>query len=225
MTSPMLPTSPICCSRPANRCRSLLVRAAIFVISAAASAGCHTTHNPPPAASATTTTSPDSDERQLRDLYTQYVTALGRHDTAEQIRLTCTQYQAGIQRRADGDPILNIDFFGPPEQVRRLGLQAAADKFQTALAPASRQAVQALVQAIIDGDEQQYRVAVQRVELEGSSATIDRIDNIDIAGDTATVRGAFTVKMFTRPPEVIEATNQALREAGQWKDCTPPRRR
>jgi hypothetical protein len=81
---------------------------------------------------------------------------------------------------------------------------------------ASREAVQNVVEAIIKGDAAQYRTAIHRVELEGGSATLDRIDNIQIAGDTATVDGASTFKAFDRPPEVVASSNHAVREGGQW---------
>jgi len=193
---------------------------------AAATTGCHTHSTAPTPASATARTAANNaDERQLRDLYAHLVSALGRHDTAERVRLTCAQYQSLVQSYADNDPILQIDFFGPPDEVRRLGVDAATDKFLTALAPASRDAVHNVVEAIIEGDAAQYKAAVARVEQEGSTATLDRIDNIHIAGDTATFDGAFTLKAFTRPPEVVNGSNHAVREDDQWKDCTPPGQR
>ncbi|MCV7096149.1 hypothetical protein [Mycobacterium kubicae] len=164
------------------------------------------------------------DEQQLRELYSELVSAIGRFDIAEQVRLTCNKYQADLQRRADADPMMQIDFFGSPDQVRRLGLEAATDKLQTVLLPASREAVQAVVQSILDGNAAAYKLAIHRVEQEGSTAILDRIDNIAVTGDTATVRGAYTLKLFTRPPEVVDGTNQAIREQGQWRDCTPSRR-
>jgi hypothetical protein len=79
-----------------------------------------------------------------------------------------------------------------------------------------------MVEAIINGDAAQYKTAITRVEHEGRTATLNRIDNIRITGDTATVDGTFTLKAFTRPPEVVNGSNHAVRENGQWKDCTPP---
>jgi hypothetical protein len=201
--------------------------AAVLILTSAALSGCHA-HNAMPAMSASATdagsgsSNGNADERQLRDLYTHLLSALGRHDTAEQVALTCAEYQGDVQRRADSDPFLQIDFFGPPEQVRQLGLDAATDKLLTALAPASREAVQAVAQAIINGDAAQYKTAIQRVEQEGSSVTVDRIDPIEISGDTATVDGSFTLTAFTNPPKVIEGSNHAIREDGRWKDCTSP---
>jgi hypothetical protein len=203
--------------------KSPTVTALAVLLLAPSSAGCHTqSATPTPASSAPAAA---DNEHQLRDLYTRLVNALGRHDTAAQVALTCDQYAGDVQRRADADPILQIDFFGNPEDVRRLGVAAATDKLHAALAPASRQAVQAMVEAIIEGDAAQYKAAVQRVEQEGSSATLDRVDSIEISGDTATVHGAFTVKIFTRPPEVVDGSNDAVRQDGVWKDCTPPSQR
>jgi hypothetical protein len=56
---------------------------------------------------------------------------------------------------------------------------------------------------------------IARVEQEGSSATLNRIDNIRITGDTATVDGTFTLTAFTRPAEVVNGSNHAVRENGQ----------
>jgi hypothetical protein len=200
-------------------------------VAAATSVGCHAQNAAPTPVSSTasstavSTRNDNADKDQLRDLYGRVVNALGRHDTAEQVRLTCAEYRSDVQRRADEDPILQIDFFGPPEEVSRLGVAAATDKLHAALAPASTEAVQAVVEAIIKRDAAQYRTAIERVEQEGATATLDRIDSIQVTGDTATVHGAFTIKAFTRPPQVIDGTNQAVREGGQWKDCTPPTQR
>lgn len=57
---------------------------------------------------------------------------------------------------------------------------------------------------------------------EAATATPGTIDTIDITGDTATVTGFLHHPLLTSPPEVVDGTNQAVRENGQWKDCTPP---
>lgn len=188
--------------------------------------GCDPQHAPvtmPTAnSSSETPTSNDVDERALRNLYTQLVDALGHHDTAGQLALTCTRYQGEVHRLADQDPMLNIDYLGSAEDVRRLGPNAATDKLYATLRPASRQAVAAVVDAIIEGDAEHYQTAIKRVEREGTVATLDKLDDMTIVGDTATVNGAFTMRAFTLPPRVVAGTNQAVRENGQWKDCTPP---
>lgn len=186
----------------------------------------------PPAATPSTTASPtptsttpssnDADQLALRNLYTRLVDALGHHDTAAQIALTCTRYQDHVARRAEQDPMLNIDFFGAPDEVRRIGRDAATEKMYPALAPASKQAVEAVVDAMIEGNLPNYQAAVQRLKREGTTATLDKIDSIDITGDTATVTGSYTMRVFTSPPEVVAGANHAVRENGQWQDCTPP---
>lgn len=91
--------------------RRILGGAVALLLSAAALAGCSSQNTPPTPA---VPTPKYGDDKQLRDLYTLLVDALGRHDTAEQVRLTCAEYQGAVQRRGDEDPILAIDFFGPP---------------------------------------------------------------------------------------------------------------
>lgn len=118
--------------------------------------------------------------------------------------------------------MLNIDFFGAPDEVRRIGRDAATEKMYPALAPASKQAVEAVVDAMIEGNLPNYQAAVQRLKREGTTATLDKIDSIDITGDTATVTGSYTMRVFTSPPEVVAGANHAVRENGQWQDCTPP---
>lgn len=118
--------------------------------------------------------------------------------------------------------MLNIDYFGAPDEVRRIGRDAATEKMYPALAPASKQTVEAVVDAMIEGDLPSYQTAVQRLKEEATTATPGTIDTIDITGDTATVTGSYTIRFFTSPPEVVDGTNQAVRENGQWKDCTPP---
>lgn len=212
--------------------RSNTSRFISVVITAGVVTAC-STNNPPAAApptsasakhasASTVPSSDDADQQALRDLYTQLVDALGRHDTAGQVALTCTRYQGDVAQRADQDPMLNIDYFGAPDEVRRIGRAAATEKLYAALTPASKQAVEAVVDAIIYDDLPRYHTAIKRLEREGSTATLDKIDSIDITGETATVTGAFTMSVFTSPPKVIAGTNQAVRENGQWKDCTPP---
>lgn len=212
--------------------RSNTSRFISVVITAGVVTAC-STNNPPAAApptsasakhasASTVPSSDDADQQALRDLYTQLVDALGRHDTAGQVALTCTRYQGDVAQRADQDPMLNIDYFGAPDEVRRIGRAAATEKLYAALTPASKQAVEAVVDAIIYDDLPRYHTAIKRLEREGSTATLDKIDSIDITGETATVTGAFTMRVFTSPPKVIAGTNQAVRENGQWKDCTPP---
>lgn len=91
------------------------------------------------------------------------------------------------------------------------------------LAPASREAVQALVEAIISNDKVGYAGAIQRVRREATTVTIDRLDIVEIGAQTAKVDGAITMRGFTQPAQVIEASNEAVRENGVWKDCTPQR--
>jgi len=200
--------------------------AALVLLTGCTLAGCRTDNAAPTTSTSATTavsaSSDDTDKRQLRELYTRLLSALSRHDAAEQIALTCAKYQDEVQRREDSDPFLQIDFFGPPEQLRQLGVGAATDKLLTGLAPASREAVRAVAQAIINGDVAQYRTAIQRVEQEGTFTTLDRIDRIEIASDTATVAGSFTVTIFTNPPKVVDSSSTAIRENGRWTDCTPP---
>jgi hypothetical protein len=211
--------------------RTLARGAFVLLLSVAATTACGAPSTAPtPTSTAATTAAAsvnDADEQQLRELYTELVGAMGRHDTAEQVRLTCARYQGPVQRQAvEDDPMgQQIDYLGTREEVSRLGVDAATDKFLAALAPATREAVQAVVEAMIEGDVAQYKTAIQRVEQEGSSATLDRIDKIEVSGDTATVNAVATMKQFTRPPEVLDGSNHAVREDGQWKDCTPPGQR
>jgi hypothetical protein len=202
------------------------------VISVVITAGVVTacsTNNPPAAAppatvpakqasNSVTPSSDDADQLALRNLYNQLVDALGHHDTAAQVDLTCARYQDDAARQAEKDAMLNIEFFGPIEQVRQVGRDAATEKLYAALLPASKQAVEAVVDAIIDDDLPRYHSAIKRLEQEGTTTTPVKIDAID----TATVTGNYTMRAFTSPPKVIARTNQAVRENGQWKDCTPP---
>ena len=208
--------------------RATMARGAVVLVSLVAVTGCGQQDTSATTASANSTsatpTSNDADQRALRNLYTQLVDALGHHDTAGQVALTCTRYQGEVQRRADQDPMLKIDYLGSADDVRRLGPDAATDKLHATLQPASRQAVAAVVDAIIEGSAEHYQAAIKRVEREGTVATLDKIDDITIVGDTATVDGAYTMRVFTLPPQVVAGTNQAVRENGQWKDCTPPTR-
>lgn len=213
-----------------HRCVGVVQAVAAALIVACAAAACHAPANSTPDVSdrraADPTTSSDSraeDERQLRELYTQLLTALATHDAAQEDRLTCAKDQGKAQRRVDSYPMSKIDFFGAPADIARAGVPAATDRLAPILAPASREAVQALVEAIISNDKVGYAGAIQRVRREATTVTIDRLDIVEIAAQTAKVDGAITMRGFTQPAQVIEASNEAVRENGVWKDCTQQR--
>lgn len=161
-------------------------------------------------------------EQELQGLYRQIAIAMGHHDTAAQLLLTCERYRPDVQRRADADRFLRIDFFGSPEAFRRVGLDAAIDKLQPALTPASPEAVRAVAEAVIANDTAAYVTAIQRVEREGSSAAASRFDSIEVTGEQATIDWVLTMKFFTQPPVTKQVTNNAIRENNRWVDCTPP---
>ncbi|SHU68048.1 Uncharacterised protein [Mycobacteroides abscessus subsp. abscessus] len=161
-------------------------------------------------------------EQELQGLYRQIAIAMGHHDTAAQILLTCEKYRPDVQRRADADRFLRVDFFGSPEAFRRVGLDAAIEKLQPALAPASPDAVRAVAEAVIANDPAAYEAAIRRVEREGSSAEATRFDSIEITGEQATIDWVLTMRFFTQPPVTKQVTGHAIRENNRWVDCSPP---
>lgn len=130
-------------SRPhsVHRCVRVVQAAAAALIVACAAAACHapanSTHDVSDRRAADPITSSDNraeDEHQLRELYTQLLTALATHDAAQEDRLTCAKDQGRAQRRVDSYPMSKIDFFGAPADIARAGVPSATDR----LAPISK---------------------------------------------------------------------------------------
>ena len=203
---------------------------AVALIVACAAVACQgsgeSTHDTPDSRAAEQSATPvnrDFYDRDIREIYTQLLAALATHDAAQEDRLTCAKDQGRAQRRVDSYPMSKIDYFGTPRDIARAGVPAATARLAPILAPASREAVQALVEAIISNDQLRYATAIQRVRREATTITIDRLDIVEIGAQTAKVDGAITMRGFAQPSQVIEASNTAVRENGVWKDCTPQR--
>lgn len=193
---------------------------AVLAVAVLALAGCQGRGGPPPPAASRPA---PNDETQLRDLYRRLTTALGAFDTDTVVALTCAKYQDRERSRFEDDPILRMDFFGPPEKSRSLGVDALTERLQPGLAPASPDAVRAVATAIASDDAAGYVEAMKRVRREGSSTTLDGIDKIVVNGDSAVIDATMTTHFFTQPPRVIDVSSQAVRVGGEWRDCTPPR--
>lgn len=162
-------------------------------------------------------------EQALRDLYTEFVAAMGSYDTDGMLALTCRELQEPIRAAQFDDPIFGLGFFGPPEVMQRMTVEEVQMQLQPTLAPASEASVKAVAQALVAGDPEAYRVAVQQVRKETNSAEITHFDSIVAEEDTATVQATFTITAFTQPSEEIKGTNHAVLEDGKWKDCTSVR--
>lgn len=189
-------------------------------------AGCQASDEQPPASShpaATTSGATTSDQEQLRELYTDYMAALSAHDGEAQAQLTCASERDRVLREAQEDPMLNIGFFGSPDEVRRLGVDVATANMLGKLAPASAETVRSVVEAISAGNVDAYTTAVKQLRREVTKAELLPFDKVEVTGDTATVEGSYTVQFFTKPKRVLQASNTAVREDGRWKDCTPQR--
>ena len=119
--------------------------------------------------------------------------------------------------------MLNIGFFGSPDEVRRLGVDVATANMLGKLAPASAETVRSVVEAISAGNVDAYTTAVKQLRREVTKAELLPFDKVEVTGDTATVEGSYTVQFFTKPKRVLQASNTAVREDGRWKDCTPQR--
>lgn len=171
--------------------------------------------------STATVSAPETDEQQIRGLYAQMSSVFGSWDGQQAANLTCAKFREKALHVFD-NAAPPISAFGSPEQLKATGVDQLTVNLAPKFSPASEPAVRQVAQALVANDTNAYSAAMRQVMKEGSSITVDKVDNIVINGDTATADSTTTRKAFTQPAQTQISHDQLVRENGQWKDCSPP---
>lgn len=202
----------------------------VHIVTAAAAvglvlAGCGSQNADTPA---TTSSAPASmpaaaaagDDQQITDLVQAQADAFNAGDWDALGKLTCAKY-----REQASDPasflIPPITTFGTAQQAATLDAAQLsgllAEKFGSRASPAT---LDRTAQAIVAYDEAAYQDAMLDLLTESARLTIDKVDNIEVAGDTATADVTATRVMGDSPPQATTESTPFVRENGQWLDCT-----
>jgi hypothetical protein len=135
-------------------------------------------------------------------------------------QLTCAKY-----REQASDPgsflVPPISTFGTPQQAATMEVaqlsQLLAQQFGSGASPAT---LDRIAQAIVAYDEPAYQAAMLDLLTESSTLTIENIDNVRVAGDTASADVTLTRVMGDTPPQTTTESTPFVREDGRWLDCS-----
>jgi hypothetical protein len=199
--------------------RAFVVGLAILSVGAA---GCSSeTTAAPPSSPATTSVAVASDEQQIRDLVEQEQAAMAGFDFGRMAELTCVQYREDVKRLPETmfPPITEA---GTPEELAAKPRDALAGALKAQYPTASDTTINELVDALIRYDEPAYKAANLEVLRQSTTVSIDKVENIQITGDTATADITTTWKSGDAPPATETQPNRFLKENGHWLDCEKP---
>lgn len=168
---------------------------------------------PPAAASA-------DDDQAIRDLVQAQADAFSEGDWEALGQLTCAKY-----REQASDPgsflVPPISTFGTPQQAATMDVAQLSgllrQQFGSGASPAT---LDRIAQAIVAYDEAAYQAAMLDLLTESSTLTIEKIDNVRVAGDTATADVTLTRVMGDTAPKTTTESTPFVREDGRWLDCS-----
>ncbi|MBU9762982.1 hypothetical protein FR943_03840 [Mycobacterium sp. TNTM28] len=168
---------------------------------------------PPPA--------PVSAEQQIRDLVAQEEKALGTFDFNRLSELTCQQYRDAVRNQvATLFPPLSAA--GAPGELAGAPVDLLRSGFKRQHPKASDATINQLVDALIRYDDPAYQAANLEILRQTSKATIDKVENIKVTGDTATADLTTTWVLGETPPATSTQPNAFRKENGRWLDCQNP---
>lgn len=203
---------------------------AATAVAACALAGCgsgepkspDTTAGSTSAEASTTAAAAGNDEQLIRDLVAAQSEAFDAGDWDALADLTCAKYQE--QARDPGASMVPpISEFGPREQVTVLTVPQVSDLLAQQFGEGvSKATLDGVAQAIVAYDEPAYQDAMLTLVTESTSITVDKVDNINVTGDTATADVTSTHVMGDSPPQTSTEPTPFVREDGVWLDCTDP---
>ncbi|PRC44854.1 hypothetical protein C6A85_98120 [Mycobacterium sp. ITM-2017-0098] len=160
------------------------------------------------------------DDQQIKDLVQAQADAFNAGDWEALGQLTCAKYREQASNPASF-LIPPITTFGTAEQAATLDAAQLsgllAEKFGSGASPAT---LDRTAQAIVVYDEVAYQEAMLDLLTESAELNIDKVDNIKVAGDTATADVTATRVMGDGPPQAATETTPFVREDGRWLDCT-----
>jgi hypothetical protein len=162
-----------------------------------------------------------SDEDQIVNVVARAAKAHVSQDSAGIASSTCAKYrdQAGAPTPVEVPPMnaLPLDAFStmtPDQLAEALGKEYTG---------ASAEAVRALAEALISRDEAAYTEAMADVMTQTMQVRVDKVENLEIDGDTATVEATLVISTGGQVSYTQDGSQFTLvKEDGQWKDCTPP---
>jgi|GEM_PF-4853508 len=160
-----------------------------------------------------------ADEEQVRAVLQEKGDAFTAWDTDRVAELTCAKYRE--DSRSLDELVPPMDMF-PADESAALGPQGLADLLAEQFTGATPESLLAVSTAVVDQNEPAYHDAMLDVVKQIYSLKLDKIDNIEVDGDTATADTTLTQTMGAQPPQTQTTKVTLVREDGEWKDCTPP---
>jgi hypothetical protein len=160
------------------------------------------------------------DDQAIRDLVQAQADAFSEGDWEALGQLTCAKY-----REQASDPgsflVPPITTFGTPQQAATMDVAELSgllgQQFGSGASPAT---LDRIAQAIVAHDEAAYEAARLDLLTESSTLTIEKIDNVKVAGDTATADVTLTRVMGDTAPQTTTESTPFVREDGRWLDCS-----
>jgi hypothetical protein len=199
-----------------------VIRPFIVGIAVMAVAGCGSESTPAaPSSPATTSVVAASDEQQIRDLIDEQEAAMAGFDFDRMAGLTCKQHRAVVLSQPD-TMFPPISEAGTPEELAAKPAHVLTDALKQQYPAASDATIGQLVDALIRYDEPAYKAANLEVLRQTTTVTIDKVENVEVNGDTATADLTTTWKSGDGPPATLTQSNSFLKEDGQWLDCQEP---
>jgi hypothetical protein len=178
-------------------------------------AGCSACTRPAPAPRATV-----SDEDQIRSVITRAAQAHAASDYDSIAALTCAKYlrQIGAPSTDDVPPMNAL----PLEIFSTMSPETLAERLGEEYAGASTDALRRLADALIRGDEAKYTEAMAEVMVETMEVRVDKFENLEIDGDSATADASLVIGTGGKTSYTTDITQFVLvKENGRWKDCSP----
>lgn len=161
-----------------------------------------------------------SDENQIRSVIARVAQAHAASDYDKIAALTCAQYldQVGAPSPDDVPPMDAL----PLEIFSTMSPETLAERLGEEYAGASADALRRLADALIHKDEAAYTEAMAEIMVQTMEVHIDKFENLEIDGDTATADASLVIGTGGKTNYTTDITQFVLvKENGRWKDCSP----
>jgi hypothetical protein len=161
-----------------------------------------------------------SEENQIRSVIARAAQAHAASDYDNIAALTCAKYldQVGSPSPDDVPPMTSL----PLEVFSTMSPETLAERLGEEYAGASPDALRRLADALIRSDETAYTEAMAEVMVETMEVRVDKFENLEIDGDTATADASLVIGTGGRTSYTTDVTQFMLvKENGRWKECSP----
>ena len=161
-----------------------------------------------------------SDEDQIRSVIARVAQAHASSDYDNIAALTCAKYLDQVGAPSPGDvPPMNAL---PLEIFSTMSPETLAERLGEEYAGASADALRRLADALIRRDEAAYTEAMAEVMVDSMQVRVDKFENLEINGDTATADASLVIGTGGKTNYTTDVTQFVLvKENGRWKDCSP----